>query len=89
MSRQLSPIKENSKVIYKLVLYFLGKFSFNKGLSHVDTAGLSVVTKDRVSQGAREKDLKLEVNGCTHLLSHCHKFPNASCPKSGFVLSSL
>lgn len=74
MSRQLSPIKEKSKVIYKLALYFLGKFSYNKGLSHVDRAGLSVVTKDLVSQGATEKDLELEVKRCKHLLSRCPKF---------------
>lgn len=86
VSRQLSPIRENSKVIYKLVLYFLGKFSCNKGLSHVNTTGLNVITKDQMSQGAREKDLKLEVNGCKHLLLRYPKFPNASCPKSGFVL---
>lgn len=55
MSRQLSLIKEKSKVVYQFaVLYFPGKFSCNKQLSHVDTAGLSVVTKDHVSQGARD-----------------------------------
>lgn len=58
MSRQLFPIKENSKVAYKLVLCFLGKFLYSKHLSHVDTADTSIVTKDQASQGAREKDLE-------------------------------
>lgn len=56
MSRQLSLIKEKSKAVYQfVVLNFPGKFSCNKQLSHVDIAGPSVVTKDHMSQGARER----------------------------------
>ena len=87
MNRQLLPIKENSEVVYRfVVLYFPAKFPCSKQLGHVDTAGLSVVTKDHVSQGAREKGLNSEAKGETaRLLLCCPIFPTTSCPKSGLV----